>query len=92
MPARHDYRVGVPKPVEPQEVTGIGQWHDGMFQFAPGHSLADGQFVCPYGNHLVEIEDDWESGESGFYEGFCDVCQRQVEIDYEPSAIVFRAS
>lgn len=99
MPARYDFGKGSIEPsrylAPPSEelIAPPGHWHHGAFEFAPGHALADGQLVCPYGDHLVEIDEgDWEEGE-GFYTGFCEVCQRTVEIDYEPfSAIWDRAA
>lgn len=91
MPARYDYGRSRAQISSVPNLSGIGHWHDGVFEFAPGHSLSDDKFVCPYGDHLVEIDNDWE-GEDNFYEGYCDVCKIDVEIDYEPSAVIWRAS
>jgi hypothetical protein len=89
MPARYDYGPAK-KPAAPTDIEPPGKWHAGMFWLAPGVSLADFQFACPYGNHFVDFDD--LDIEDDFHEGYCDVCQREVEIDYAPNDVIVHAS
>jgi hypothetical protein len=86
-----------PQPTNPLRLSVAGQWKDSRFYLAEGVQFGDFMMVCPYGPHLVEIERDDSHYAYDYYEdepsspyflGWCEHCDREVEIDYEPSAVI----